>query len=36
MKGRGVPLGYVAGLTDVRTPVAVFFSILLGFNLNRQ
>ena len=28
MKGRGVPLGYVEGLNDVRTLLAGFFSIL--------
>jgi hypothetical protein len=26
----GVPLGYVEGLNDARTPLADFFSILLG------
>ncbi len=29
MKARGVPLGYVEGLNDVRTLLAGFFSILL-------
>ena len=27
-KARGVPLGYVEGLSDARTPLAGFFSIL--------
>ena len=27
-KGRGVPLGYVEGLSDARTKLAAFFSIL--------
>ena len=32
MKGRGVPSGYVEGLSDARTLLADFFSILLdGF-----
>jgi hypothetical protein len=29
VKARGVPLGYVEGLNDARTPLAGFFSILL-------
>jgi hypothetical protein len=29
VKIRGVPLGYVEGLNDARTPLADFFSILL-------
>ncbi len=29
VKSRGVPLGYVEGLSDARTPLADFFSILL-------
>jgi len=28
VKIRGVPLGYVEGLNDARTPLAGFFSIL--------
>ena len=30
MRARGVPLRYVEGLKEVRTPLADFFSILLG------
>jgi len=30
VKDRGVPLGYVEVLNDARTPLAGFFSILLG------
>ena len=30
MKARGVPLRYVEGLNDARTPLADFFSILLN------
>ncbi len=29
-RGRGVPLGYVEGLNDARTPLTGFFSILLS------
>ena len=29
VKARGVPVGYVEGLNDARTPLADFFSILL-------
>ena len=29
MRAQGVPLGYVEGLNDARTPLADFFSILL-------
>jgi len=29
VKGRGVPLGYVELLSEARTPLADFFSILL-------
>jgi hypothetical protein len=29
VKARGVPLGYVEGLNDARTPLADFFSLLL-------
>ena len=29
MKSRGVPLGYIEGLNEARTPPAACFSILL-------
>ena len=33
MKARGVPLGYVEGLNDARTMLAVFFNALLRMTL---
>ena len=36
MKGRGVPLGYVEGLNEARTPLAGCFSILLRLQLPLQ
>jgi hypothetical protein len=35
VKTQGVPLRYVEGLNDARTPLADFFSILLRFGLNQ-
>jgi hypothetical protein len=35
VKARGVPLRYVEGLNDARTPLADFFSILL-YRANRD
>ena len=36
VKIRGVPLGYVEGLNDARTPLADFFSILLEEGSGRK
>jgi hypothetical protein len=36
VKAQGVPSGYVEGLNDARTPLADFFSSLLGENGLRQ
>jgi hypothetical protein len=33
VKARGVPLRYVEGLNDARTPLEGFFNILLTFSL---
>ena len=32
VKGRGVPVGYVEGLSDARTKLAVVFTILPGYS----